>query len=144
MATVDLFPPEVADPIPLGGVPREQKMLKGYLPRVVYHQVSRVIYHQSQTIHTRQPKQKCEAVRGGLVFKADRPLYHSTLGSRVIEKNKKTAKTSEGPDRRANLAFDQTDHILEAVDKSQYSPVPPPLELVISWYKMRSFSKLLT
>ena len=23
----------------LGGVPREQKMLKGYLPRVIYHQV---------------------------------------------------------------------------------------------------------
>ena len=24
---------------PLGGVPREQKMLKGHLPRVIYHQV---------------------------------------------------------------------------------------------------------
>ena len=23
----------------MGGVPREQKMLKGYLPRVIYHQV---------------------------------------------------------------------------------------------------------
>jgi len=23
----------------LGGVPREQKMLKGHLPRVIYHQV---------------------------------------------------------------------------------------------------------
>ena len=25
--------------IELGGVPREQKMLKGHLPRVIYHQV---------------------------------------------------------------------------------------------------------
>ena len=35
----------------LGGVPREQKMLKGHLPRVIYRQVHqghlpRVIYHQ--------------------------------------------------------------------------------------------------
>ena len=29
--------------------------------------------------------------RGGLVFKAHRRLYHSTLGLRVIKKKKKTA-----------------------------------------------------
>ena len=28
--------------------------------------------------------------RGGLVFKAQRPLYHSTLGLRVIKKKQKT------------------------------------------------------
>jgi len=31
--------------------------------------------------------------RGGLVFKAHRLVYHSTLGSRVIKKKKKTKKT---------------------------------------------------
>ena len=30
--------------------------------------------------------QKCEAVRGGLVFEAYRLLYHTALGSRVVEK----------------------------------------------------------
>jgi hypothetical protein len=30
-----------------------------------------------------------ERLRGGLVFKAHRLLYHSTLGSRVIKKKKK-------------------------------------------------------
>jgi len=28
--------------------------------------------------------------RGGLVFKAHRPLYHSTLGSRVIQKKRRS------------------------------------------------------
>jgi len=36
--------------------------------------------------------------RGGLVFKAHRSLYHSTLGSRVIKKKKK---------RRLVLAHDR-------------------------------------
>jgi len=29
-----------------------------------------------------------KGVRGGFVFKAHRPLYHSTLGSKVIKKKK--------------------------------------------------------
>ena len=33
--------------------------------------------------------------RGGLVFKAHRPLYHSTLSSRVIKKKKKNHQPSE-------------------------------------------------
>ena len=32
--------------------------------------------------------QSVKRFRGGLVFKAHRLLYHSTLGSRVIKKNK--------------------------------------------------------
>ena len=32
------------------------------------------------------------AVRGGLVFKAHRLVYHSTLGSRVIKKKRSTAE----------------------------------------------------
>ena len=34
------LPVSMRPPFDLGGVPREQKMLKGYLPRVMYHQVS--------------------------------------------------------------------------------------------------------
>ena len=34
----------------LGGVPREQKMLKGYLPRVIYHQV----YQYTKIIRARR------------------------------------------------------------------------------------------
>ena len=34
-----------------------------------------------------------ERFRGGLVLKAHRPLYHSTLGSRVIKKKKKYPRT---------------------------------------------------
>ena len=33
------LPASKSPPFDLGGVPREQKMLKGYLPRVMYHQV---------------------------------------------------------------------------------------------------------
>jgi len=33
-----------------------------------------------------------ERFRGGLVFKAHRLLYHSTLGSRVLKKKKKKKK----------------------------------------------------
>ena len=36
-----------------------------------------------------------ERLRGGLVFKAHRLLYHSTLGSRVIKKKKKKSGTRE-------------------------------------------------
>ena len=32
-------PAPTAKVLSLGGVPREQKMLKGHLPRVMYHQV---------------------------------------------------------------------------------------------------------
>jgi hypothetical protein len=39
-----------------------------------------------------------ERFRGGLVFKAHRLLYHSTLGSRVIKKKK---KYGEGQDLMA-------------------------------------------
>jgi len=34
--------------------------------------------------------------RGGLVFKAHRLVYHSTLGSRVIKKKKKKKKNCSG------------------------------------------------
>ena len=37
-----------------------------------------------------------ERFRGGLVFKAHRLLYHSTLGSRVITKKKKEKKVEGG------------------------------------------------
>ena len=41
--------------------------------------------------------------RGGLVFKAHRRLYHSTLGSRVIKKKKKTsAGRAPSPERLVN------------------------------------------
>ena len=32
--------------------------------------------------------QKCEVFRGGLEFKADRHLYHSSLGSKGIERKR--------------------------------------------------------
>ena len=38
--------------------------------------------------------------RGGLVFKAHRLLYHSTLGSRVIKKKKKDETVCSGHDAR--------------------------------------------
>ena len=37
----------------------------------------------------RQPQKRNNLFQGGLVFKAHRFLYHSTLGSRVIKKKKK-------------------------------------------------------
>jgi len=42
--------------------------------------------------------------RCGLVFKADRLLYHSTLGVRVIKKKKKKKKTETETDE-GSMAF---------------------------------------
>ena len=36
-----------------------------------------------------------ERLRGGLVFKAHRLLYHSTLGSRVIRKRRRTSNRKQ-------------------------------------------------
>ena len=41
------------------------------------------------SIQEQLPSRHVERFRGGLVFKAHRLLYHSTLGSRVIKKRKK-------------------------------------------------------
>jgi len=78
----------------MGGVPREQKMLKGHLPRVIYHQA--YLYTKSRKTPLADTHDACEGCshrnvqrfRGGLVFKAHRLLYHSTLALRVIKKKK--------------------------------------------------------
>jgi len=45
--------------------------------------------------------QKCEAVPKGLVFKAHRLLYHSTLGLRVIKKKRRVeARARKGTFQR--------------------------------------------
>ena len=41
-------------------------------------------------------KKNVERFRGGLVFKAHRLLYHSTLGLRVTKKKKVAARTAGG------------------------------------------------
>ena len=41
--------------------------------------------------------------RGGLVFKAHRPVYHSNLGSRVIKKKKKRADLAEASSQLRQL-----------------------------------------
>ena len=46
-----------------------------------------------------------ERFRGGLVFKAHRLLYHSTLGSRVIKKKKKIHKPDSGEHQHKGLVF---------------------------------------
>ena len=49
----------------------------------------------------------CGRFRSGLVFKAHRPVYHSTLGWRVIKKKKKTCGSghaSPGPPGEPSLA----------------------------------------
>ena len=49
--------------------------------------------HMSPQVWTPRPLGRNEKrFRGGLVFKAHRLLYHSTLGSRVIKKKKKKKK----------------------------------------------------
>ena len=45
------------------------------------------------------PPQIVKQFRGGLVFQADRILYHSTLGLRVIKKTKKTSSSTTGVPR---------------------------------------------
>jgi len=50
--------------------------------------VFRVEEAACEQLHRRNVKQ----FRGGLVFKADRLLYHSTLGLRVIKKKKKKGR----------------------------------------------------
>jgi len=67
----------------LGGVPREQKMLKGHLSRVIYHQV----YSYTKIKCDCVQDTRCATVR--LVFKARRLVYHSTLGWRVIQKRRR-------------------------------------------------------
>ena len=51
--------------------------------------------------------------RGGLVFKAHRLLYHSTLGSRVIKKKKKSTTCDEtsGKELRAKVLLCSTSYI---------------------------------
>ena len=48
----------------------------------------RALYH-SMHIQELLLSRKVEQFRGGLVFKAHRWLYHSTLGSRIIKRKKK-------------------------------------------------------
>ena len=90
-------------------------MLKGHLPRVAHHQVYNV-YQNNHLLGCRGYHSKteekwmahvgsesafagsgckkgidatCPTFRGRLIFKAQRLLYLSTLGSRVIKKEKK-------------------------------------------------------
>ena len=44
-----------------------------------------------------------ERCRGGLVFKAHRLVYHSTLGLRVIKKKKKSAPEGRAPQEQPAL-----------------------------------------
>jgi len=39
-----------------------------------------------------QEEQEVQRFRGGLVFKAHRPVYHSTLGLRVMKKKKRSRR----------------------------------------------------
>ena len=55
-----------------------------------------VLQHKTSTL-TESVKllyRNVQRFRGGLVFKAHRPLYHPTLGSRVIKKKKKYRQKS--------------------------------------------------
>ena len=57
-------------------------------------------HHQRGVRHSRNVGR----FRGGLVFEAHRLLYHSTLGSRVIKKKKKTkSRQGQGVNVRPNL-----------------------------------------
>ena len=58
----------------------------GFDPRKV--DLNSIIVHWKQVIRTTTCR-NVELFRGGLVFKAHRLLYHSTLGSRVMKKKMK-------------------------------------------------------
>jgi len=77
-------------------------MLKGHLPRVIYLRVysdirrsnlaetSWELYSAVQfLIEEQQLDKKVQWSQRGLVFKAHRLVYHSTLGSKVMMKKKK-------------------------------------------------------
>jgi len=65
---------------------------------------------QEQLLHINKQR-----FRGGLVFKADRLLYYSTLGWRVIKKKKK--KKDTGASCGSELSRSQLGHIVDqAID----------------------------
>jgi len=74
-------------------VTRAQKMLKGHLLRVVYHRVySSIRIFFVFVWRTDVETALTQSLEGGLVFKAHRRLYHSTLGLRVIKEKKNGLK----------------------------------------------------
>ena len=61
-------------------------------PKFCIRELNRVVQF---SISEQLLSRNVERLRGGLVFKAHRSLYHSTLGSRVIKKKKKALACNE-------------------------------------------------
>ena len=78
---------------PVGPELRVQDEGVGY--RVAPHRLAGVMHTGACTV-----RRNVERFRGGLVLKAHRWLYHSTLGSRVIKKKKMTAEIPTRPECR--------------------------------------------
>jgi len=77
--------------------------------------------------------------RGGLVFKAHRWLYHSTLGSRVIKKQKKR-RSSQGAYQpfRDGVGV----NALLPLGKRDDRPQPAPLQLEPSMVNVDRYDRL--
>jgi len=80
--------------------------------------------NETFVVHRVVPLSGHERFRGGLVFEADRLLYHSTLGLRVIKKKRHGGCTAEAFSSKASLSSDHfwrttfgiTDHLGDAPD----------------------------
>jgi len=68
------------------------------------------------------PEEGVKRFRGGLVFKAHRHLYHSTLGFRVIKKKKKAREVRERPVSVCSRSPMCRTHIGKDIERP-----PPPL-----------------
>jgi len=77
-----------------GGVPREQTMLKGHLPRVTYHDIHRIhnrrnhLPGNSFQFENNYFTEMCSGSEAGSYLRRTDFVYHSTLGLRVIKKKR--------------------------------------------------------
>jgi len=82
--------PEALDPTPETLIPTPETRN----PEPYLHPTPEILNPEPFIIWRRSCRAK--RFRGGLVFKAHRLFYHSTLGSRVIKKKKKRCRAGAG------------------------------------------------